>query len=106
MRPGRSLIPAAAERPHDRPMSFAREPLMQTAAQTTLQAAVHSAFRMGSRPAAAVPSAESSAAFSTAFSNIAPLPLNEVARLQLLRDLRILDTPREPAFDAITRRAA
>ena len=35
-----------------------------------------------------------------------PTPLNEHARLDLLRQYDILDTPSEPAFDEITARAA
>jgi GAF domain-containing protein len=35
-----------------------------------------------------------------------PIPLNEHARLDLLRQYGILDTPAEPAFDEITARAA
>jgi diguanylate cyclase (GGDEF)-like protein/PAS domain S-box-containing protein len=37
---------------------------------------------------------------------IAPLPENEVARLQVLRELAILDTPPEPAFDDLAALAA
>ena len=36
----------------------------------------------------------------------APLPHDEPARIATLRALRLLDTPREPAFDRITRLAA
>jgi PAS domain S-box-containing protein len=36
----------------------------------------------------------------------APLPLNEAARLESLRALHLLDTPREERFDRITRLAA
>jgi hypothetical protein len=35
-----------------------------------------------------------------------PIPLNEHARLELLRQYGILDTAAEPAFDEITTRAA
>jgi GAF domain-containing protein len=35
-----------------------------------------------------------------------PIPLNEHARLELLRQYGILDTPAEPAFDEIAARAA
>ncbi len=35
-----------------------------------------------------------------------PIPLNEHARLELLRQYNILDTAAEPAFDEITARAA
>jgi GAF domain-containing protein len=35
-----------------------------------------------------------------------PIPLNEHARLELLRQYRVLDTAAEPAFDEITARAA
>ncbi len=37
---------------------------------------------------------------------IAPLPEDEAQRLQALRDLCVLDTPPEPAFDALTALAA
>ncbi|MBC7207163.1 MAG: GAF domain-containing protein, partial [Methyloversatilis sp.] len=37
---------------------------------------------------------------------IAPPPEDEVQRLQALRDLCVLDTPPEPAFDALTALAA
>jgi GAF domain-containing protein len=36
----------------------------------------------------------------------APIPVNERARLELLRQYQILDTTAEPAFDEITTRAA
>lgn len=36
----------------------------------------------------------------------APIPVNERARLELLRQYQILDTAAEPAFDEITARAA
>jgi len=35
-----------------------------------------------------------------------PIPLNEHARMELLRQYDILDTPAEPVFDEITARAA
>jgi hypothetical protein len=35
-----------------------------------------------------------------------PIPLNEHARLELLRQYGVLDTAAEPAFDEITARAA
>jgi len=35
-----------------------------------------------------------------------PIPLNEHARLELLRQYSVLDTAAEPAFDEITQRAA
>jgi hypothetical protein len=37
---------------------------------------------------------------------IAPIPPNEVLRLQALLDLAIMDTDPEPAFDAIAQAAA
>ncbi|HEX6706965.1 MAG TPA: ATP-binding protein [Albitalea sp.] len=38
--------------------------------------------------------------------NPSPLPADELERLRLVRELRILDTPPEPGFDAIARLAA
>ena len=35
-----------------------------------------------------------------------PIPLNEHARLELLRQYEVVDTPAEPVFDEITSRAA
>ena len=40
------------------------------------------------------------------FNTTYPVPLNELARLQALQELRILDTPPEDIFDAAVRQAA
>lgn len=40
------------------------------------------------------------------FTQTYPVPLNELARLQALAELKVLDTPAEESFDAVVRQAA